>query len=159
VFSVSAYPCGILADHIDRRWQLAAGLAVLIAADLTLVTAQNFWLTALGARFWGLQMGLIQGLLSAAGTDAAPSGLRGTGFAIYGVAVRSATLTPASAPVRSGSSGAPPRPSSPPRSLPVPPVRAAAAASAESALAGSAGLPGTAVTLRLGEPPAARLPA
>lgn len=65
---------------------------VLIAADLVLVLAQNFCLTALGAGLWGLQMGLIQGLLSAVVADAALSELRGTGFAIYDVAVGSATL-------------------------------------------------------------------
>jgi MFS family permease len=92
VFSLSAYPCGVLADRIDRRRQLAAGLGVLIAADLTLVAAPNFWLTALGAGLWGLQMGLIQGLLSALVADAAPSELRGTGFAILDVAVGGATL-------------------------------------------------------------------
>ena len=92
VFSLSAYPCGILSDHIDRRWQLAAGLGVLITADLTLMAAQNIWLTALGAGLWGLQMGLIQGLLSAVVADASPSELRGTGFAIYDVAVGATTL-------------------------------------------------------------------
>lgn len=87
VFSVSAYPCGMLSDRIDRRLQLAAGLGVLIGADLILAFAQNFWLVALGSGFWGLRMGLIQGLLSAVVADAALSELRGTGFAIYDVAV------------------------------------------------------------------------
>ena len=92
VFSVSAYPCGILSDHIDRRLQLGVGLGVLVAADLALVFAQTIWLAAVGAGLWGLQMGLIQGLLSAVIADASPSELRGTSFAIYDMAVGGATL-------------------------------------------------------------------
>ena len=37
-----------------------------------LIFAQTIWLTAMGAAFWGLQMGLIQGLLSAVVADASP---------------------------------------------------------------------------------------
>ena len=38
VFSASAYPCGILADHVSRRLQLGIGVRVLIAADFALTT-------------------------------------------------------------------------------------------------------------------------
>jgi len=92
VFSASAYPCGMLADRISRRLQLGIGVGVLIAADLALVFAQTVWLTAIGAALWGLQMGLIQGLLSAVVADASPRQIRGTAFAIYDVAVGIATL-------------------------------------------------------------------
>ena len=92
VYSLSAYPCGVLADRINRRLQLGIGVAVLIGADLALIFAQTIWLTAIGAALWGLQMGLIQGLLSAVVADASPRQLRGTAFAIYDVAVGIATL-------------------------------------------------------------------
>jgi MFS family permease len=92
VFSASAYPCGMLADRISRKLQLGIGVGVLIAADLTLVFAQTIWLTAIGAALWGLQMGLIQGLLSAVVADASPRQIRGTAFAIYDVGVGIATL-------------------------------------------------------------------
>jgi len=92
VFSASAYPCGMLADRISRRLQLGIGVGVLIAADLALVFAQTIWLTAIGAALWGLQMGLIQGLLSAVVAAASPRQIRGTAFAIYDVAVGIATL-------------------------------------------------------------------
>jgi len=95
VFSASAYPCGMLADRISRRLQLGIGVGVLIAADLALVFAQTIWLTAIGAALWGLQMGLIQGLLSAVVADASPRQIRGTAFAIYDVAVGIATLVAA----------------------------------------------------------------
>jgi MFS family permease len=92
VYSASAYPCGVLADMINRRLQLGAGVVLLIGANLVLIFAQTLWLTAFGVALWGLQMGLIQGLLSAVVADASPPRLRGTAFAIYDVAVGIATL-------------------------------------------------------------------
>ena len=87
VFSMAAYPFGILADHLDRRLQLGIGTAVLISADLVLANASMVWLTALGAALWGLQLGVTQGLLGATIADAAPDRMRGTAFGIYDVAI------------------------------------------------------------------------
>jgi MFS family permease len=92
VYSVTAYPFGILADHVDRRLQLMVGTAVLIAADLVLAAAGSVWSTMIGAVLWGLQLGVTQGLLGAATADAAPDHLRGTAFGIYDVAVGCATF-------------------------------------------------------------------
>jgi MFS family permease len=92
VYSLAAYPFGILADQIDRRVQLIAGATVLLAADVILLGAGTVWMTALGAALWGLQMGMTQGLLGAAVADAAPGHLRGTAFAFYDIAVGVATL-------------------------------------------------------------------
>ena len=39
--------------------------------------------TAIGAVFWGLQMGMLQGLLAVSVAEAAPADLRGTAFGIY----------------------------------------------------------------------------
>jgi MFS family permease len=63
VYSVTAYPFGVLADHFDRRVQLAIGTVILIGADVVLAAAGDIWLTALGAALWGLQLGVTQGLL------------------------------------------------------------------------------------------------
>ena len=87
VFSVAAYPFGILADHLDRRLQLGVGTVILIGADVVLAHASTVWLTALGAALWGLQLGVTQGLLGATVADAAPDRLRGTAFGIYDVAI------------------------------------------------------------------------
>ena len=92
VFSVAAYPFGILADHIDRRLQLAIGTVILIGADVVLANASTVWLTALGAALWGLQLGVTQGLLGATVADAAPNRLRGTAFGIYDVAIGAGTF-------------------------------------------------------------------
>ena len=87
VFSVAAYPFGILADHVDRRLQLGIGTVVLVGADVVLAGASTIWLTALGAALWGLQLGVTQGLLGATIADVAPDHLRGTAFGIYDFAI------------------------------------------------------------------------
>lgn len=87
VFSLAAYPFGILADHLDRRLQLGIGTIILIGADVVLANASTIWLTALGAALWGLQMAVTQGLLGATIADVAPERLRGTAFGIYDVAI------------------------------------------------------------------------
>ena len=97
VYAVAAYPFGMLADRADRRLQLALGATVLIGANLVLAAADAFWVAALGAGLWGLQMAITQGLLSAAVADAAPEALRGTAFGIYELAVGLATFAASAA--------------------------------------------------------------
>jgi MFS family permease len=92
VFSMAAYPFGILADRLDRRLQLGIGTLVLVGADVALASASTIWMTALGAALWGLQLGVTQGLLGATIADVAPDHLRGTAFGIYDVAIGVATF-------------------------------------------------------------------
>ncbi len=92
VFSVTAYPFGILADRVNRRRQLFIGAIILVSAELALASAGTIWLTVVGAALWGLQLGATQGLLGAAIADAAPENARGTAFGIYDVAVGVATF-------------------------------------------------------------------
>lgn len=87
LFSVAAYPFGVLADHFDRRLQLGIGTVILIGADVVLANTSTIWLTTLGAALWGLQMGVTQGLLGATIADIAPDRLRGTAFGIYDFAI------------------------------------------------------------------------
>ena len=91
-YSAASYPFGILADRINRHLQLGIGAVILIGADLALAGAHSVWMTVLGAALWGLQMGVTQGLLSAAIADAAPERLRGTAFGIYDLAVGTSTF-------------------------------------------------------------------
>ncbi len=92
VFSVTAYPFGILADRINRQRQLCLGAIILVSAELALASAGTMWLTAVGAALWGLQFGVTQGLLGAAIADAAPEDARATAFGVYDVAVGIATF-------------------------------------------------------------------
>lgn len=60
VYGVTAYPCGVLADRIDRRLQLAAGAIVLAGSHVVLATADSALGAASGAALWGLQMGVTR---------------------------------------------------------------------------------------------------
>jgi MFS family permease len=92
VYAASAYPFGKLSDNGSRRRLLAWGIVLLIAADLVLALAGNFWLVGLGAAVWGLHMGATQGLLSALIADTAPADLRGTAFGVFNLASGGALL-------------------------------------------------------------------
>jgi MFS family permease len=83
VYSISAYPAGVLADRVSPRIQLAVAAAILIVADAVLAAATVFWAIALGSALWGLQMGLSYGLLKAAVAEISPKQLHGTAFGIY----------------------------------------------------------------------------
>lgn len=97
VYSAAAYPFGVLADHFDRNMQLTIGTITLILANLVLAGADSFWMTLLGGALWGLQMGVTQGLLSAAVADAAPDHLRGTAFGVFELITGVATFTASAA--------------------------------------------------------------
>lgn len=92
VYAVAAFPFGALADHGNRRVQLAIGGAILLGADIVLARADGLWMTMAGAALWGLQMAVTQGLLSAWVAGAAPTRLRATCFGIYELAVGVATF-------------------------------------------------------------------
>lgn len=92
VYAVSAYPAGALADRREPRQILAAGLAVLIAADLILALAPGIGPVLLGVGLWGLHMGLTQGLLAALVARHASQSLRGTAFGLFHLASGFAVL-------------------------------------------------------------------
>ncbi|HEY0489445.1 MAG TPA: MFS transporter [Telluria sp.] len=83
VYAACAYPFGKLADRMSHKTLLAAGLAVLIAADLVLAI-DDHWSTVLaGVALWGIHMGMTQGLLATMVADTAPADLRGTAFGFF----------------------------------------------------------------------------
>jgi MFS family permease len=92
VFALSAYPIGRLADRIDHRDLLAAGLVVLVAADLLLALGTSAWALAAGIALWGLHMGMTQGLLATMVEASAPATLRGTAFGVFNLASGMAVL-------------------------------------------------------------------
>lgn len=83
VYGVTAYPCGLLADHVNRKRQLCIGMVMLVCSHVALAIADTVWLSTCGVVLWGLQMGITQGLVAAAIADAAPEQLRGAAFGIY----------------------------------------------------------------------------
>jgi len=83
VFALTAYPMGKLADSVNPMRLLAAGLAVLVAADVLLAVSPGLATTALGVALWGLHMGMTQGVLAALVAASAPEALRGTAFGVF----------------------------------------------------------------------------
>ncbi len=83
VFSLSSYPVGVLADHMDRRLLLVSGFIALILAELVLASATSYMVAMIGVVIWGIHLGLTQGLLSTLVAASAPDHLRGTAFGIF----------------------------------------------------------------------------
>jgi MFS family permease len=83
VYAASAYPFGKLSDRVSHRKLLAAGLLVLIAADLVLARAGSWAQFGLGVALWGVHMGMTQGLLAAMVAATAPEDLRGTAYGFF----------------------------------------------------------------------------
>lgn len=83
VYSASAYPFGRLADRMSHRKLLAAGLAVLVVADLVLASSGHWSVVLAGVALWGLHMGMTQGLLATMVADTSPADLRGTAFGLF----------------------------------------------------------------------------
>lgn len=92
VYAVSAWPAGALSDRIGRFGVLAAGFALLLAADLMLALGGTIGAVAVGAALWGLHMGLTQGVLASLVADTAPAELRGTAFGIFNLVTGLAML-------------------------------------------------------------------
>ena len=83
VYTLSAYPVGWLADRMRHVNLLTLGLMALISADLILALGNQWYFVLTGAGFWGLHMGLTQGLLAAMIADTSPSHLRGTAYGVF----------------------------------------------------------------------------
>lgn len=92
VYAAVATPAGSLSDRIDRRILLAAGLGVLVLADVALAMLPSISGVLFGVALWGLHMGLTQGVLAALVADAAPGHLRGTAFGVFNLASGGAML-------------------------------------------------------------------
>ena len=83
VYAACAYPFGQLSDKVNRVALLAAGLLVLILADLALAYSTHWSALLLGVALWGVHMGMTQGLLAAMVAATAPADLRGTAFGFF----------------------------------------------------------------------------
>jgi MFS family permease len=96
VYMLSAYPFGKLADSVDHRRLLVAGLGFLVLADVALAHSGRWPAVLLGVALWGLHMGMTQGLLAVMVAQAAPPDLKGTAFGMFnlvsGVALLAASV-------------------------------------------------------------------
>ena len=83
VYSLAAYPAGVLSDRVNRIALLGIGFGLLVAADLVLAFTSGLAGVAAGVGLWGLHMGFTQGLLATLVADTAPPELRGTAFGMF----------------------------------------------------------------------------
>ncbi|WIG53853.1 MAG: putative MFS-type transporter [Afipia sp.] len=86
VYALSAYPAGVLSDRFGRQGVLIVGVSTLVFADLILAFTTSVPVLLVGVVFWGLHMGLTQGLLATLVADTAPAELRGTAFGVFNLA-------------------------------------------------------------------------
>jgi len=86
VYSVAAYPLGKLADRMDHGRLLAAGMGLLIAADVVLAQSGHWTVVGAGVSLWGLHLAMTQGLLAAMVAETAPADLRGTAYGFFNLA-------------------------------------------------------------------------
>ena len=86
VYAFVSYPAGALSDRIGRNGILFVGIGMLVIADLILAFGTTVPAVLLGVVFWGLHMGLTQGLLATLVADTAPTDLRGTAFGMFNLA-------------------------------------------------------------------------
>ena len=92
VYSAGAYPAGAWSDRAPAVAPLAAGLAVLIAADLTLAFGAGVAGAFVGVALWGAHMALTQGLLAKLVAEHSPPALRGSAFGLFNLATGLALL-------------------------------------------------------------------
>lgn len=92
IYSIFAYPAGVVADRLSAHTILVGGLGILVVADALLAIATSPQIALLGSGFWGLHMALTQGLLSKLVADTAPADLRGTAFGIFNLVSGGALL-------------------------------------------------------------------
>ncbi len=85
-YALSAYPFGTLADQVSHMTLLALGLLVLMVADVILATTTHWVVVFAGIGFWGLHMGITQGLLATMVAHTAPADLRGTAYGFFNLA-------------------------------------------------------------------------
>lgn len=92
VYTLSAYPVGVLSDRVGRMGMLAAGCIVLVVSDAMFALATGYTLVVLGAALWGLHMGLTQGIFSTLVANSAPEAMRGSAFGVFSLATGIAML-------------------------------------------------------------------
>ena len=96
VYSLGAYPAGLLSDQMPPARLLIVALLALVGADLCLALSGGLAGSFAGSALWGVHMAFSQGLLSKLVADRAPAGLRASAFGLFnmftGIALLVASL-------------------------------------------------------------------
>jgi MFS family permease len=91
-YSLSAYPVGVLSDRISRVKLLVGSFLLYALVYLGFAFVQAPWQVWALFAFYGLHLGMSQGVLLALVADRVPSHLRGTAFGFLNLAVGVALL-------------------------------------------------------------------
>jgi len=92
VYAGTAYPAGVAADKFSQKTLLVIGISLLVAADIVLAAAREPWPAFIGTAFWGMHMGVTQGLFAKLVAENAPAEIRGTAFGIFNLVSGGAIL-------------------------------------------------------------------
>jgi len=82
-YALSAYPAGVLSDHMNKNHLLGFGLVLLVLADLILAQADSAMIIMLGVCLWGLHMGFTEGILATLVANETSQELKGTAFGLF----------------------------------------------------------------------------
>jgi MFS family permease len=77
------YPIGRLGDRIDQRWLLVGAFSCTIFSNLFLAYASDQWGIIAGSFLWGIQVAVVQNIMTVKILDNTPENLRGTAFGLY----------------------------------------------------------------------------
>lgn len=83
VYSLSAYPAGVISDRLGKNSLLLSGMVCLIVADAILAHAYTTPTMLIGVAIWGLHMGLTQGIFASMVAQHAPGELKGAAFGVF----------------------------------------------------------------------------
>lgn len=92
VYAATAYPFGKLSDRLGHTQLLGFGIASMVMANLSLAMGSHWIYVVVGVAFWGLHMGLTQGVMASWIAMVTPEELRGTGFGFYNLVLGFAIL-------------------------------------------------------------------
>ena len=83
VYSLGAYPAGILSDRMPSRRLLLFGVVALIASHLLLGLAEGLVAVFAAIALWGVHMALTQGILTRMVADSAPGAGIASAFGLF----------------------------------------------------------------------------
>jgi len=92
VYSISAYPVGLLSDRIGRFGLLLSSFLLYAFIYLGFALVQTSWAIWILFAFYGLYLGMSQGILLAMVAERVPATLRGTAFGFFNLATGTALL-------------------------------------------------------------------
>lgn len=82
-YSGVAYPLGRISDRFDKRAVLVIGCIALIIGNGFLAIGTSWIHAMFGVMFWGIHMGVVQGLFASMVVERAPTHLKGTAFGAF----------------------------------------------------------------------------